>query len=110
MLTWTAAARRAARWPRMPVTSPSGSSSESDAAPGGPLCFFLRFNAGSELKIAKISLVCAQEKAKNILGKEGKHCFYPFIAGIRREEFQTNIIKPLEVEVAVLWAPRFKAA
>ena len=48
-ITWIAATRRAAHWPRMPVTSPSRSSSESDAMPGGPLCFVLRFNAGREL-------------------------------------------------------------
>ena len=50
ILTWAAAARRAARWPRMPVLSPSGSSSESDPVPGKPLRFVLHFNAGRELK------------------------------------------------------------
>ena len=51
-LTWTAAARRAARCPRMPVASSYGSSSESQAISGRPLHFVLCFNAGRELDIA----------------------------------------------------------
>ena len=60
---WTAAAQRAARWPSMPVLSPSGSSSESDPVPGNPLRFVLRFNAGRELKMYKFSM-CTKEQKK----------------------------------------------
>ena len=66
----------------------------------------LAFQRWERAKDLKFSLECAREEKKSFVpGKERQCIFNPFIIRICREEFQTNIIKPFEIEVTVLRAP-----
>ena len=52
----------------------------------------------------------SEEENERLPGKERKCIFNPFIIRIGCEELETDIIKSLEVEVAILQAPWFKTA
>ena len=47
----------------------------------------------------------SEEENERLPGKERKCIFNPFIIRIGCEELETDIIKSLEVEVAILQAP-----
>jgi len=68
------------------------------------LCLAFQCGERSEGRELRPLYVCRKED-ENVLGKEGKCFFYPFIARIRCEELQTHAIKPLEIEVTILRAP-----